>query len=776
MAKSSLTKVLVLWSLLMTVSNGLNSETGPREINFLLLMSFEIEDSASQQPKYADGPMIQPAAELAVDQINQREDLLAGYSVNMTVANSACNLWEYTTRNFVSTFFHSGVRYAGIVGPSCSESAELISPITGHEGVSIINFHTANSQRLTDRNRYKYSFSTVVSINPLVEFIKRLTRENKWDSVAVLYQEDLTIYRNAYDLLLEELYQQGQIHFSAPISENSLPLSSIIHHHLRVTIVLSSQHLAHKIVCFIHRRYPQLTFPTYQFVLVGNYFEFHYPVNFKLNNRYYECSVEEITQVMEGFLLTHIIKDTNYTELVSGVTYDEFLLEYAERANGSTTVFGDFFYDGVWSLALALNNSIPRLNEIGLDLVDYTYGHREATDIIMEEVLNLNCKGASGYISYSKDTGFSSALVNLNQVLNDTSVKVAQYDEVEEILVLLEYGRFIEASFEETELLVHPALATLVLLLLAVMLVLIFSTHILTLVFYKFPTVKASSYRLGQLAFIGCYLIALCSLCFTVQKVSPTTSVNTTSLCVIQAWSLPLGLTLILGTVTTKTWRLYRLFVHRWKPGKFLHDWVLMTVVVVLAAADVILCSCWAANSELVVVRHEMSPVNNNIQVRAECSSENFLAWFGALTIYQGLIMASALVLALFTRKIRRKSFRTKSVTFFVYSITITLLLGFPLYIILNITRKTGVDVEYVILSVTYLTLICLCFVLLFFPPILSLLRVKYFQKVPGLKRYSKSVRTISTQPSLLMTIREYSERNLNSTRDLLNRPTSFIT
>ena len=735
MAKSEVVKVLLLWSML-AVSNGMQSrdkETGLREINFLLLMSFELEDSASQQPKYADGPMIQPAAELAVDHINQKEDLLAGYSVNMTVANSACNLWEYTTRNFVSAFFHSGVRYAGIVGPTCSESVEFVSSITGHEDIAILNFHIANSQRLTDRNRYRYTYSMVNAMSSLVVLVVHLMRENKWNSVAILYEQDTIVFLNAYDLLVENLhhvYPEGHISFSAPITENSLPLSPIIQQHLRVTIVLSSQHLAHKIVCFIHRCYPQLTFPTYQFVLVGNFSEFHYPVNLTANHHQYECSVKEITQVMEGYLLISFSEDTNSPE------YKTYLLEYEERVNGSKPIYyADFFYDGVWSLALALNNSIPRLNEIGLDLVDYTYGHREATDIIREEVLKLSFDGVSRHISYKKDTGFTNAFVLLQQVLNNANVKVGHYDEEEEIFMLLENGRFIEASFEETELLVHPALATLVLLLLAVMLVLIFSTHILTLVFYKFPTVKASSYRLGQLAFIGCYLIALCSLCFTVQKVAPTTSISTTSLCMIEAWSLPLGLTLILGTVTTKTWRLYRLFVHRWKPGKFLHDWVLITVVVVLAAVDVILCSCWAANSDFVVVRHERSPVNNNIQVRAECSSENFLAWFGALTLYQGLIMASALVLALLTRNIRRKSFRTKSVTFLVYSITITILLGFPLYIILNVTLMTGVDVEYVVLSVTYLTLICLCFVFLFFPPILSLLRVKYIHKTPGLKR-----------------------------------------
>ena len=166
-------KFLFLLPILMDLSNGLKNKigdknTGTRELNFLLLLLFKIEEYSEQQ-WLSDGPMLQPAAELAVEQINQRDDILADYSVNLTVANSACNLLGYTA---VPTFFHSGVRYAGIVGPTCSESVEFISAFTGEEGVSVLNFHIASSHRFTDRNKYRYSFSTVGSINPDIELIQ----------------------------------------------------------------------------------------------------------------------------------------------------------------------------------------------------------------------------------------------------------------------------------------------------------------------------------------------------------------------------------------------------------------------------------------------------------------------------------------------------------------------------------------------------------------------------------------------------------------------------
>jgi gamma-aminobutyric acid type B receptor len=360
----------------------------------------------------------------------------------------------------------------------------------------------------------------------------------------------------------------------------------------------------------------------------------------------------------------------------------------------------------------------------------------------------LHFQGASGHISFNNKTGYTSASVDLHQVVDNTSVLAGYYDEDKQEIVSVGDAQFVENSFESMELVVHPALASLFLLLTILALALIVGTHVGTLVFSSFPAIRASSYRLGQLAFIGCYLIVLCFLCFTIREVTTSTSVSITSLCVIQAWCLPLGLTLILGTLTAKTWRLYRIFVHLKKPGKVPGDKVLVTAVLLLACFDIVFCSIWSARFPFATLCHETVTDDNTIEVRVECYSEYYYAWFGALTLYQGLIMASALVLALLTKNIRHKSFKTKSVTFLVYFLTITLSLGFPLYLILNASRVSGVNVEYVVLSLTYLAVVCLCFVFLFFPPVFSLLRVKVFHKMPGVNNCQKNINKKSFQPS----------------------------
>ena len=242
----------------------------------------------------------------------------------------------------------------------------------------------------------------------------------------------------------------------------------------------------------------------------------------------------------------------------------------------------------------------------------------------------------------------------------------------------------------------------------------------------------------------------MCFLSFSIEKVALSTSIDTASLCVIQAWTLPLGLTLILGKVTAKPWRLYQIFFLLKKPGRLLQDKFLISFVVVLAAIDVILCSVWTAEFKFTTLQHERVTDNNRIDVKVECNSDNFYAWFAALSLYQGSIMVFALLLALLTRKIRHKSYKTISVTLIVYFLTITISLGFSLYyILLNTSHDSGVNLEYSVLSLTYLAIIYIC---LLFPPILSLLREKFFHKVPGLRNFSSNVTSKSScHPSSFM-------------------------
>ena len=715
-----------------------------KELHFLVLLPFEVP-RATVQPSYQDGPIILPAAQLAVQEINSREDLLAGYTVNLTVANSACNLQGETVINFVREVFNSGPSFVGVVGPACSDAAELVGAITSQSSVALPTFHITSAPRLSNRKQFGYTYGTVSSSLSYVNLFTSLIKANQWRSVAILYDESKIFYSSAYSLFIERLgdeFPEGQVVLSSPISETYLPLSLIMEHRVRIVFILATSDLMQRIFCQISRNFPHLTFPTYQFVLmeVRNYFFFS-PAMFSYNGQQYYCSVQEVTAVMEGALLTHIQLELsdNSTVLVSGLTYGQYLEQYRDILEGNvdfndTTEWANPFYDGVWSLALALNGSAAVLQGRGLQLTGSTLSSREVTAVIQDEVLKLDFQGASGHIFFENSTGFVAGTIELDQVLGNISVSIGHFAVK---LYVSKDGDFVGGEFESVELVVHPALATFFLLLTAVAVILIVTAHILTLVYHDFKSIKASSYRLSQLIFIGCYLLAITILALTVEKVSPSSSVNIPFLCGLQAWCLPTSLTLILGSVGLKTWRLYCIFIHLKKPGKLLSDWSLIVMVLILVSVDLILCLTWTVVDPFTIEHRESLRGVNEIDITVECDSGSYFLWFGVLTAYQALLMFIALALALLTKGIRHKSFKTKSIVLLVYFLTIVLLLGFPVHYILQLTDTGSPDTEYPILAATLNTVLYLCFFLLFFPPVLSMLREKVFHRIPVLKKHS---------------------------------------
>ena len=759
------TSVCVWAVILMLTTRYFLAVTGVQEeesaINILALLSFKIPNT-TEQPLYTDGPVILPAVQLAVDQVNNRRDVLSGYTLNLTVVNSACNLMEESLLNFIPAFFHNSSRFAGIVGPTCSDSAELLSFITSE--VATLNFHIAGSHRLANRSKYGFSFGTVGSGIGDVELLLSLVRYNNWRTIGLFYEESKVAYEVSYALFIEKFRQQfpeRNIKLSAPISEYYLPVSSIDEHRVRVVFIISSSELMRRMFCLISQSFPHLKFPTYQFVLfeVGSS-SFHRSVKFAYDGQQFSCSARQLTASLEGTLLMSTLLEVEEDlTLVSGVSYSEYIEQYqavldGARVNESTLDWANPVYDGVWALALALNRSLPKLNEIGLDLSNYRYGQLEASEIIRNEVYKLEFQGASGRIAFDSASGYVNVTVGLHQILANRSIPVGNFSQDIGQPVFTTEAQFIESDFETFELLVDPALATFSLLLTLLALVLIITAHTLSIVHRNFESVKASSYRLSQLVYIGCYVLVISIVVLSVEKVSPKTSVNKPALCTIQVWCLPISLTLILGSIAVKTWRLYRIFIQFKSPGKCWHDYGLITMVLVLVAVDAVLCFCWTVTSPLSISQREQLNSVNKIEVTVECHSDGYFAWFGVLLSLQAILLVTALIFALLTKTIRHKSFKTKTVVLLVYFLTLTLLLGFPTYFVLKVTSISGPNANYTTLSLTLVTVLYLCLGLQFFPPVWSLLQAKLFPRLPGLRELSTStVQPKSFLPSLQTTL-----------------------
>lgn len=81
---------------------------------------------------FDDGHDIAPAAYLAVEQINNRSDLLSDYHVRLIPFDGGCTVLERTVIG-LNTLVCSCEPIVGTIGPSCATSALIVGQLTGED-------------------------------------------------------------------------------------------------------------------------------------------------------------------------------------------------------------------------------------------------------------------------------------------------------------------------------------------------------------------------------------------------------------------------------------------------------------------------------------------------------------------------------------------------------------------------------------------------------------------------------------------------------------------
>ena len=137
-------------------------------------------------------------------------------------------------------------------------------------------------------------------------------------------------------------------------------------------------------------------------------------------------------------------------------------------------------------------------------------------------------------------------------------------------------------------------IAVLFAVILVVELVIIATTHVI--VNRKYYSIKDSSLRLNQIFFLGCYILITGTMLQAVSRAIAVSNKTRANICqTIWAWFIPIGYTLIFGTVGVCTWRLYQIFKHYLDPGCFLSNTVLAVFVLILLVIDVVVGTIWTA-------------------------------------------------------------------------------------------------------------------------------------------------------------------------------------
>ena len=698
-------------------------------------------------PGFAGSPAIIPAVRLAVEHINNRADILDGYTLKQFEADSGCANSVNAVINFVRYVYHSGRRIVGIVGPACSGPTERVGLFSAQSGVSILQVSTATSPELTDE-KYSNTFRAVSSALVYIDVFVHLMERNGWDHVATLYQ-DSRRYFSATHAKFVEVDMKNHIGFSSPIFERYIPLEQLRASRTRIVFVFAGGNLARKLMCLAYHF--DFIYPKYQWVFHdrphSQFINAH--VSMVYNSKQYTCNENEMTKAISGailniYRLTRTDRTTNDT--AAQRSYNEYEVEYNQTRNrhleeladrnvsvdssDTETQYSNVYYDAVWALALALNKSIPMLESFSYDLSNYAYGQENITNVVRDQLISLSFEGMSGKISFSDTTRESNSIIDVYQVFNGSSEPIGVYEN--NTLPRLN-GSFISDSFRVVVDTIPEELGIFVLsVIIPPVAVATILLHVANLLYCNHRSMKATSPTLNHLAFSGCYLFIVGAIIFTIQETwgfSDPSSYRTLLpiQCSIFMWSTTMGYSLIFGSLCVKMWRLSRIYTNfrRYDTGRdglIMSDYSLIGITLLVWLLDVGINLTWNLVDPWMVVIVETTDGVGTVTVLVYCDSHYLPYWVATIVTYISLLSLVVVFFSIRTRNIPKKDFKySKHINKLVFMLVLLFSVGIPIYIFC--LWSSAIVAAFVIMVVILLTTVVLCLLFLFLPSVIPLLK-----------------------------------------------------
>ncbi len=715
-------------------SGGIGQEDGEKHTLYFLSMLPYLDLRLSTQPSFIeDTPEIIEAVTLAIQQINNRTDLLKDYHIELIEGNGGCDIETLARETFVRNIFHSGKQIVGIVGPGCSDSSVAVSSLCSRSEIALITVHFGSTPHLANRIRFPYAFATSDTSFDDTNAALELIKYNNWRTVAVLYDVATLVYADRFLHFQREINNLAgyDMVFSAAIINPDTPLQQLRESFARIIIAFVGLENICKLICMASHE--QLVFPSYQWVFVGNEPTCFQNVSFTVLDETYQCTADQ--QIVSMQYMLDIIDDCSVKTSGNLSYWHNTDLQEYETIN-TTLCDSSRFYDGVWSLALTMNSSIEILQQNNLSLLMYRYGQKRITRIIQEQFYELDFNGATGHIKYNQQTGSRRYTRSLYQIVDEhgNNENLGSYDIAGEWNISND-ATFLPDHFPSIFTHVSEVAAAFALISSVITAILVGITHILTVIYRNYSSVKASSPRLNHFVYAGCYAILFSIVTYTVTETFQSGYGVYSALCNITAWSVNLGFTLILSTVCAKTWRLYDIFVlssQNMSNSARFSDHRLAVFIAVVLSVDITLCTIWSSVDPLVRETKkilELSDSAPDIKMEYHCKSKTEIevVMISISVISKVIILACSAYLAFLTRRIPIPQFKTNSVTRLVYLVCLVYGVGLPTFFLTQ--QLNNRNIHYVILCVLLNRLVVLCLALLFFLPLLPLLKQKFIAK-----------------------------------------------
>ena len=498
----------------------------------------------------------------------------------------------------------------GIVGLACSSVTANVSPVAGREEVSLIQMSMSISPALRNSDQYPHLWRTLSSSVVYVNATLALMDRFEWSKISTLYDGDGNFFKTTARTLVSEVMKSTNRTIILDIALDDTEeyvdsaVDQIISKGARIILVSGTTLEVTLIICEAARR--DLVWPGHQWI-------FHLQLSdFESNIGNTVCDREQVLSALEGSVLLQlqIIPDDVNTIVYSGKTFQELrklyfeelenltkeeqYKQYASKFSFKEQVYAYPLYDEVWALALALNSSLPDLEELNISLTDYRFGNEATTEIIERHLSAVSFQGIAGHIMFDIHHEALTS-VHVVQIRNGTEVTMGSYNNIEG-LVIHNPSDFVlpDDDFEETYLEVPPALRITLYVVISLLIFFITLLLLFVILYHRSPVIKATSALLSTLIFVGCYFISFSALASTLLLETNMNPSYYTGLCNTYLWLWSVGMSLILGTNIVKLGRIYRIFTHYKQIGWTESDEALFLYVLLLGIVPALLMLVWS--------------------------------------------------------------------------------------------------------------------------------------------------------------------------------------
>ncbi|XP_078371637.1 gamma-aminobutyric acid type B receptor subunit 2-like [Oculina patagonica] len=621
---------------------------------------------------------VMPAVQMALDHVNRNQTILPGYTLHEDWRDSKCDsgaairaMLDLVSRPPKKIMF---------TAPGCSPAAEPIAEAAPFWGAVQVGFSNT-SPLLSEDSRFPLFSRTSPSETINNYAIVNLLNEFKWNRVAIIVQQDHIFTKTKEDLVASLTRNKITIVFMESFDEeHSHAVRNIKNKDVRIVIGLMYEDQFRKIACqaFIQGIYGR----KYVWVLPGWYSEKWWEKGGDTS-----CTKHDIKLAAGNYLATRPIPlGDSRTPTIAGKTAVELnneLMMESKRMNFPINPFSSFAYDAIWSIALTLQKSGPVLKARNKSFSNITYGDEETADLFRRVLRNLTFTGMSGTVKFDQ-RGDRETTIEILQQQGDTRQVVGLCNTsssvLNESLFLWEGGKIpADEVINKTEIYRATRQQTIITVVLSSF-GMLFSLGclVMNILYRKHRMIKMSSPHFNSVTAVGCFLCYTHVLLATFGNSTVYTG-GSKAICLVRAYLIVVGFTLVFGGMLTKTWRVYKIFTNRRLKRQIggLNTAHLFLKIFHVLLLDIVVLVSWQLvdpmQSETIKLWEELQADNEDINIHVvnhQCVSKHYNHWVLGIMIYKGILLLFGVFLAWETRNVHYAELNdSKNIGVAVYNI-----------------------------------------------------------------------------------------------------------